>query len=326
MRAVLLREFGPAGNLAVEEVPDLAPGPGQVRIAVQAAGVHLIDTELRAGKAMGALPLPELPQVPGREVAGIVDLAGPGVDPGLVGRSVVVHLGAVSGGYAAQAVCDAGRVHEIPATLSFTDAVALIGTGRTAAGITETAQIGVADTVIVTAAAGGLGSLLIQETVASGGFAVAVAGGNEKVALATDLGAQVAVDYLDSEWPAAVRARLGGRQPTIALDGVGGDIGRAAMKLLGPGGRLLLFGWSSGRPTEFGAFDLYANGLTVGVAIGPQMMSRPGGLRAMETTALANGGSGRWRPLTTRFALGDAAAAHTALAGRRTTGKVVLVP
>ena len=104
MHAIRLHAFGPAANLRYEEVEDPRPGPGQVRIAVAASGVHLIDTALRAGRPMGPLPLPELPTIPGREVAGTVDAVGPDVDEGWVGRRVVAHLGLASGGYAELAV------------------------------------------------------------------------------------------------------------------------------------------------------------------------------------------------------------------------------
>ena len=98
MHAIRLHEFGPATNLTYEEVPDPEPGPGQVRIAVAAAGVHLIDTTIRSGAQAGAFPLPELPAIPGREVAGVVDALGAGVDEGWLGRRVVAHLGAASAG------------------------------------------------------------------------------------------------------------------------------------------------------------------------------------------------------------------------------------
>src|SRR5918997_5477459 len=106
MRAIRLHEFGPATNLVLDELPDLAPGPGQVRVAVAASGVHLLDTTLRRGEAACPLPLPELPTVPGREVAGVVDELGAGVDESWRGERVVAHLGMVPGGYAEQAVTD----------------------------------------------------------------------------------------------------------------------------------------------------------------------------------------------------------------------------
>ena len=323
----MLREFGPPENLVLEEVPDLAPGPGQVRIDVRACGVHLIDTSLRAGGRLGGAASPgSLPQVPGREAAGTVDLIGDGVAAAWFGRRVVVHLGPASGGYAAQAVCDATRMHAIPQGLSDGEAVALIGTGRTALGILDRAAVSGADTVLVTAAAGGLGALLVQASAAAGATVVGVAGGPEKVELVTRMGAQVAVDYAEPGWPDRVTDLLAGRSITVALDGVGGEIGEAALRLLGRDGRLLMFGWSSGRPIDIGPYDLFGNGLTVGVAIAPQGGTGPDSLRRLEERSLEMGALGSWRPLVTAFPLDRAADAHTALTQRRTTGKVVLVP
>lgn len=116
MHAVRLHAFGPAENLTYETVDDPLPGPGQVRIAVAAAGVHLLDTALRQGRP-GPFPAPaDLPTIPGREVAGTVESLGADVDPGWLGRRVVVHLGMVPGGYAELAVTDAARLHEIRRT------------------------------------------------------------------------------------------------------------------------------------------------------------------------------------------------------------------
>src|SRR5687768_1652476 len=93
MHAIRLHEFGPAENLRYEEVPDPSPGPGQIRIEVAAIGVHFVDTTIRSGASGGPFELPELPQIPGREVAGVVDEVGEGVDAGWQGRRVVAHLG-----------------------------------------------------------------------------------------------------------------------------------------------------------------------------------------------------------------------------------------
>ncbi len=126
-------------NLRYEEVDDPRPGPGQARIAVAAAGVHLIDTALRAGRPMGPLALPELPTIPGREVAGTVDAVGPQVDEQWLGRRVVAHLGPASGGYAELAVRETDALHALPDGLADDAAVAMIGTGRTALAILEVA-------------------------------------------------------------------------------------------------------------------------------------------------------------------------------------------
>src|SRR3954468_12637558 len=113
MHAIRLHAFGPASNLRYEEVPDPSPGPDQVRIVVEAAGVHLVDTKLRAGEAGGPFALPELPHVPGREVAGVVDAVGVAVDPAWVGRRVVAHQGAAgSGGYVELALAGEAALHE----------------------------------------------------------------------------------------------------------------------------------------------------------------------------------------------------------------------
>lgn len=91
MHAIRLHEFGPASNLVLDELPDLDPAPGQVRIAVEASGVHLIDTSIRRGEP-GPIDPPELPTIPGREVAGVVDRVGKGVEGSWVGRRVAAHL------------------------------------------------------------------------------------------------------------------------------------------------------------------------------------------------------------------------------------------
>jgi NADPH2:quinone reductase len=325
MHAIRLHAFGPPENLRYEEVEDPEPGPGQVRVAVAAAGVHLIDTAIRAGRRMGPMPLPELPTIPGREVAGTVDALGAGVDEAWLGRRVVAHLGPASGGYAELAVCDASSPHPIPEGVADDAAVAMIGTGRTTLAILEVARIGAADVVLVMAAAGGIGSLVVQAARDAGAVVVGAAGGAAKVARVRELGASVAVDYTGAAWPDVVRDALGGREVTVALDGVGGELGRAALELLGPGGRLIVYGVASGAPTQLSVGDLFSRGLTVSAAIGPHIQRRPGGMRGLEEEALAAAATGRFVPLVQRFALADAAAAHAGLEARATVGKAGLV-
>ncbi|MER6274709.1 zinc-binding dehydrogenase [Streptomyces sp900105245] len=323
MHAVRLHAFGPAENLIHEEVADPVPGPGQVRVAVAAAGVHLLDAALREGHP-GPLPAPPvLPTVPGREIAGTVDALGAGTDAGWLGRRVVAHLGTVPGGYAELAVTAADRLHEIPEGLDPAAAVAMIGTGRTALGITGFAEPGPDDVVVVPAAAGGIGTLLVQYAKNAGATVVGLAGGADKTARVHANGADLAVDYTAPGWPAEVRARLAGRPATLVYDGVGGTVAEEAVALLGPGGRHLLFGWSAeGVGTGRGHV---VDGLTESV-LGPRMLRRAGGLRALERRALDEAARGRLRPAVTRFPLAEAAAAHRALENRRTTGKVVLEP
>ena len=320
MKAIRQHEFGEPDVLVFSDVPDPEPGPGQVRIAVAAAGVHLIDTSMRRGEA-GPLPVPDLPMTPGREVAGAVDAVGPEVDPALLGRRVVARVDGTSGGYAELALAPAALVHELPDALDAVTAVAMIGTGRTALMVLDAAGIGRDDIVLVTAAAGGLGALFVQAGLSAGAQVVGVAGGPAKVGQVRALGAH-AVDYLQPDWPEQVSAVLGGARPTVVLDGVGGVAGRAAVQLLRPGGRALVFGFSAGDPSWFTAVTALRDDIEF-----PDMGGRPVGerLRALETRALAAAAAGRWTPLVTTFPLSDAAGAHRALEERRTSGKVVLL-
>jgi NADPH2:quinone reductase len=307
MHAIRLHEFGPPENLRYEELADPSPGEGQVRIAVEAAGVHLIDTSIRAGRSGGPFPLPDLPMTPGREVAGTVD-----------GRRVVAHLGMASGGYAELALAPESALHDIPDGLASDIAVAAIGTGRTAVGILEVAELASDDVVLVLGAAGGLGGLFLQAARTAGAFSIGAAGGEQKVAR---LDADLALDYSRPGWSEGLRDR----RVTLVLDGVGGELGRDALETLSPGGRIVLFGFASGKPTEITTGDLYRLGIRAEAGIGPRMMSR--GLRELETAALAAAAEGRLVPnVGARYPLAEAAAAHRALETRRTTGKVVLVP
>lgn len=334
MHAIRLHAFGPAENLIYEKTEDPEPGPGQVRIAVAASGVHLIDTALRAGVTGGPAPLPELPTIPGREVAGTVDALGEGVDGAWLGRRVVAHIGMVPGGYAELVVTGAERLHALPDSLGAAEAVAMIGTGRTTLAFLHFAELTADDVVIVTAAAGGIGSLLVQHGRNTGAYVVGLAGGPRKVARVRELGADLAVDYRAEGWPGQVRAALGDREPTVLLDSVGGDAALAALDLLGRGGRHLVIGWSSagigtGGPPELAEEELRERGITSTVVLGPNWLERIGGdnpLRRLEERALAEAASGRLVPSVQRFPLAEAAAAHRALADRGTMGKVVLVP
>ncbi|WP_327429733.1 zinc-binding dehydrogenase [Streptomyces sp. NBC_01236] len=331
MQAIRLHAFGPAENLTHEKTEDPEPGPGQVRIAVAAAGVHLLDAALREGM-QGPAPVPtSLPTIPGREVAGTVESLGEGVAALWLGRRVVAHLGFAPGGYAELAVTDVDRLHEIPENLDFAQAVAMIGTGRTAMGIVQFAELGPDSVAVVPAAAGGIGTLLVQYARHAGATVIGLAGGPEKVALVRENGADLAVDYKDTTWPEQVRAHLGPRTATVVFDGVGGDVARAAVGLLGPGGRHLVFGWSGegiqgGEPL---VVDDKERGIATEQVLGPVMMRKAGGaspVRTLELRALAEAAAGRLTPAVTRFPLAEAAAAHRALETRGTIGKVVLEP
>ncbi|WP_353507523.1 zinc-binding dehydrogenase [Intrasporangium sp.] len=323
MRAIRLHEFGPAENLVPEDLPDLSPDPGQVRIAVQASGVHLVDTTLRRGEP-GPMPRPALPTIPGREVAGVVDALGSVVPSEWLGRRVVAHLGMVPGGYAEQAVTDPGKLFPLPDRVDVADAVAVVGTGRTAMGILESEPVGPTDTVLIPSAAGGLGWLLAQGARDAGATVAALAGGREKVERLGALGLSYVGDYTQHGWEESVRAAVG--EPSVVYDGVGGDVGRRTLELLGPGGRLVMFGYSAGEPTAFTTTDVIERGLTVSWSLGARMLALPGGIPGLAGRALDWLAAGRWSPLVTTYPLDEAAQAHADLESRRTMGKVVLLP
>lgn len=321
MHAIRLDTFGPPDHLRLHRFPDLTAASGQVRVAVAAAGVHLIDTALRRGQVMGPIVLPELPTVPGREVAGVVDRVGDGVSEAWLGRRIVAHLGPEPGGYADQAVTDVDNLLVVPEGVTLEHAVAAVGTGRTAQGIAELEPPGAADVVLVPSAAGGLGGLLVQEAVAAGATVLAAAGGERRTSPLEGSGATV-IDYTEPAWADRIREQYDA--VSLVYDGVGGELGRAALELLRPGGRQVMFGYSSGAPTRLDTDDLVRLGISAGWSLGPRLQSLPGGVRGLATRALGKVADGRWRPQLTTYPLADAARAHADLEGRGALGKVVL--
>ena len=199
MKAIRQYEFGGPETLRYEDVSDPAPGPDQVLIEVHASGVHLIDATLRAG-VEGGPPLPTLPTTPGREVAGVVVSPGP-----WSGKRVVAHLGPRGGGYASLAVASVGSLHEIPASMSFEVAVALIGTGRTAEAILAEAALRPGDVVLLPGAAGGLGILLAQAARSAGATVVGLAGGPSKIAR---ISGTSLIDRIKRPWMVRSRAAI----------------------------------------------------------------------------------------------------------------------
>jgi NADPH:quinone reductase len=339
MHAIRLHAFGPAENLLHEEVADPEPDPGQVRIAVAAAGVHLVDAALRQGELGGPWPRTELPTIPGREVAGTIDALGEGVDGSWLGRRVVAHLGMVPGGYAELAVTGTETLHTLPDRLPADHAIAMIGTGRMAMGILRFVPdpgLAADDTVIVLAAAGGIGALLVQYARHKGARVIGAAGGPAKAATVQDLGADLAIDYNQPDWAATIRAKLGDDRPaTYVFEGVGGDLGRTAMRLLAPGGTHIGYGdASTGLGSEDGTAalpdaELAERGITSQAVLGPALFEKIGGrqnLRILEEEAMAHAAARTLVPLVHHFPLAEAAQAHSALESRATIGKVVLIP
>lgn len=326
MRAVVQREFGGPQVLAVEEIDLPDPAEGQVRVRVAAAGVHAVDTNIRQGGGPPSMPRPSLPMTPGREVAGTVDAVGPDNDRTLIGARVVAHVGFLNGGYAEYALAPIAALHTVPDDVTFPHAVAAIGTGRTAQLVFEEARIQETDVIIVPGASGGLGSQLVQLALSIGATVVALYGGEPKRAvvegLASDSERFFALDATDEAWLSQMTARLGEREPSLLIDGVGGATGRAAFETLRRGGRVVIIGWASGAAVRIDTDDIVGRSLNVAVPLGRAVPQ----LRELEVRALAAFAEGRVHPLVDEYSLERAADAHAAIEQRRQRGKVVLIP
>jgi len=320
MRVIRVTEFGAPSVLVAGQAPDPEPGDGQVVVDVEAAGVLFIDTQVRAGRPPGGYPLPATPFVPGSGVGGVISMVGPGVDAGLVSRRVVTSTGGF-GGYAEKAVAHAGQVIPIPAGVSTTDAVALLNDGRTALALLRLAAPKPDEWVLVEAAAGGLGGLLVQLAVNAGAKVIGAVGSDAKLATVRAAGAE-AVNYAQPHWTEQVRGLTGGAPVDLVFDGVGGEIGTAATTLVLDGGRFVIHGASSGDFTD--ASVLAGRGVTV---IGIQQLQELGPLmHDLATGALDEAAAGRLRPLIGQtFPLERAADAHAAIEARTTMGKTLLL-
>jgi NADPH:quinone reductase len=316
MRAVWLREFGEPEVLALGEAPDPVAGPGQVLVDVEYVNITFVETQFRA---TGAGPFAAtLPMIPGNGVGGVVASVGSDVSSDLVGVRVIASTGG-SGGYAERVAVDVGTVFRVPDAVALDTAVALLADGRTATMMTRAVAIKPGERVLVEAAAGGVGSLIVQLAKAAGAQVIAAVGGSRKAAVATELGADVAVDYTDEGWPKRVRDAVGAVD--VVFDGVGGTIGRTAFELLDRGGRMVSFGLASGSWAEVGEKDAAARGVTL---VRPS--ATPEELRAYTESALTEAAEGRLRPIIgQRYPLAEAAAAHAAIQTRATVGKTLLV-
>jgi NADPH2:quinone reductase len=307
VRAVVVREFGPPEVLEPAEVAEVRAGPGEAVIDVEFANVTFVETQIRAGRAPHPSMLPALPAILGNGVGGRV-----------AGRQVVASLNG-TGGYAERVAVDAGRLIEVPDGMTLREAVALLADGRTALALAGRAELRAGDTVLVEAAAGGVGTLLVQIARNAGAQVVALAGQERKLAVARDLGADVAVNYGGGDWPERVREAVG--QVDVVFDGVGGDIGRDAFGLLGDGGRFCAFGMASGSFTPVTTELARARGVALlqGTGVSPQ------DLAALARAALAEAAAGRIRPVIGQeFGLASASAAHAAIEARATIGKTLL--
>jgi NADPH:quinone reductase-like Zn-dependent oxidoreductase len=314
MKAVHFAEHGDAGVLQLVDYPMPQPGAGEVLIKVVAAGVNYADIWQRKGASPAPLPLP---YVPGYEVAGTIEALGDGVPTALLGQRVMAML--PRGGYAAYVVAPAAQALPLPAELGYAEATALLAQGPTAVGLLNTGHYA---SVLVLAAAGGVGSLLVQVAKNRGIRVVAAVGSDAKKAIAQASGADAVVCYAEADWVEQVRAATDGQGVAAVFDAVGGRVGAAALQALSAGGTGVVYGAASGEPTMVAAQEL----------IGQQQLVR--GYTVFAELArfgeyteelLGYFQAGRLQLPVQTYPVTAVRAAQRELESRQTTGKVVLL-
>jgi NADPH2:quinone reductase len=320
MRAAMVTRFGGPGVFEVVELPDPAPGPGEVVIGVEAADVLWLETMIRSGAGQDYWPM-RPPYVPGNGVAGRVVRTGDGVDPDLLGARVVAHTGN-EGGYADQAVAAAHAVSVVPDRLSLTVAAALLHDAPTALALFDVTKVSPDDTVVVVGASGGLGIMLVQLGRAHAARVVAIARG-AKLDRVRALGPDAAIDSEQPDWLAAARAALPGAGADVVFDNVGGDLGEASFALTGDDGWFSAHGTPSGRFARVDRAAAERRGITVTGIETVQMPARE--RKGYTDRALREAAAGTIAPVIGQvFALEDAGSAHAAIEGRAVFGKTLL--
>ena len=320
MRAVKVDRFGDPDVLVVEDVADPEPATGQVLVEVRTAGVMYGDVIVRSGR----YPL-LLPWIPGVEVAGKVVAAGPGADESLLGQTVVATTAGQAGGYAERALATAAYTFPVPDGLALDAALAVFQAGALARGLLSAMRLSGDDTVLVTAAAGRIGSLLVQWARSAGATVIGAASPGKLTAV-TEFGADHAIDYSVAAWPDQVRELTDGRGADLVLDAVGGETAESALAAAADGGgRIGLYGFASGQWPALDPQTLSRRGLTVSGPLGVVFRKPEAEQRDDARQALAAAARGELVPrIHARFPLERAADAHRELEGRRSVGAIVL--
>jgi len=321
MKAIRIREFGGPEVLSIEEVEMPAPGPGQARLKVAAAGVNFLDTYHRTGAYPGQLPF-----TLGVEGAGVVEAVGPGVTDVSVGDRLV-YTGQ-PGAYAEYAVIPVGKLVPIPDSIDTRVAAAAMLQGLTAHYLVHsTFPLSPGHTALIHAAAGGVGLLLVQMAKMRGAHIIATVSTQEKAELAHQAGADEVILYTESDFESESK-RLAGGGVDVVYDSVGKTTFDKSMNCLKPRGYLVLYGQSSGAVAPVNPQILNTKGSlfltrpTLGhyTADRAELMQR-----ANEMFAWISSGELNVR-IDKSFPLADAAEAHRYIEGRKTKGKILLIP
>lgn len=326
MKAIQVTQSGGPEVLRLLDLPEPTPGEGQVVVKVEAAGVNYADILSRRG----LYPLaPPPPFVPGFEVAGTVAALGPKVSGLNVGGRVVGFTVGSAGGYADRALAPAPLLFRLPAGVSFEDAAAHFIAFNTAYHCLKTrGRVQPGETVLIQAAAGGVGTAAVQLAKLFGARAIACASSDDKLAKVKALGADVTINYATTDFVEAAKRETGGRGAHVVLESVGGEVFEKSLQALAPGGRLVVFGAASGVPGTVRVPVLQRNNLTVATfSIKGTAAQDPAGLRAGALELLGLLGQGKLRPVIGRtYPLAEAAQAQPHIEGRGSYGKVLLIP
>jgi NADPH2:quinone reductase len=321
MRAAVVTAFGDPDVIAIEEVADPVPGPGELEIAVAFVNVLWVETMIRRGVARGHFDH-EPPYVPGNGVAGHVRAVGEGVDAAWVGRAVVAHTGG-RGADAERVVLRAAVAVEVPAGVALELAAAVMHDGVTALALQEATGIGAASRVLVVGASGGLGIASIQLARARGARVVATARGEGKLARVRELGASAVIDSEAPGWVDDARAALGGEGADVILDNIGGTLGGAALVAIARGGTFSAHGTPSGSFAQIDRDEAERRDVTV-IGIGGAQLDDAERVR-LTRAVLAELAAGRLAPVIGQvFPLAGVAEAHAAIEARRVFGKTLL--
>ncbi len=324
MKAIQLTEFGGPEVLKYVDVEKPKPKSNEVLIEVKAVGVNYADTARREGQYVVKTTLPF---IPGAEVAGVVVEIGDNVTGVQVGTRVVTLI--ESNGYAEYAVAHERSLIPLPEGVDFEYAVALPLQGLSAYHILKTmGRIEKGETVLVHAAAGGVGTIAVQLAKLFGaGKVIATASTDEKLALAKELGADEVVNYTEAGWEEKVLHLTDALGVDVALEMAGGDIFQKTLTCLAPFGRVVIYGVASGEQSRLYPSSLMAKNQSVIGFFLPQIMRKPQLFQSslMELLSFVNNGSLKLT-IGGTFPLNEAASVHTMLQGRKTKGKLILIP
>lgn len=329
MKAVRVHELGGPEVLRYEEVEAPEPRAVEALVEVAAAGVNYLDIYYRSGFHWGGHHQRPLPYVPGAEGAGTVLAVGPEVSEVKVGDRVAYGISNGYGSYADLAVVPERHLVRVPETVGFQSAAAAMLQGMTAHYLTrDTYAVGPGDTVLVHAAAGGTGLLVVQMAKMRGARVLGTTSTPEKACIAEQAGADAVIDYTREDFAAAARRLTDGRGVNVVYDSVGKSTFEKSLDALAPRGCMVIYGQSSGAVPPFDTAVLNAKGslslnrpsLTHHTTDRAEILARAGDVLQWIETGRLSVRVGATLPLS------RAAEAHRLLASRQTTGKILLIP